>query len=410
MHYVAIAKLLAEGIDIEKGITHFLSLPQTHATGDLLEALIGPNATRVSMESVLRVLLALPPTPATAFYKFMMKTFGPRPEFLPVSLSNVQYAILYCRELSKLKPAELARIRELLGIPEVMDGTPQRALDELSAALASEDAPVDNNAGWVMLKFVIENCLKYNVVEPFIQYLLVCSRAEALRSDIARVDIWSHLFYRIESEEKSVMLLLQRLPLPTFEVAQTFLTKLTEMFIATPERRIAEAIAEVLKQSDDFQIDVLTQLVAQGLNGTEPLLSLIIARGLGPRGFSMVAAPTLWATLSGHLLGREGDVLEAIAKFVERILGFGPSFPFDPEFFATILNVMYAPDTPYSMCKDLILLLARSSMHRPILVFLEKRKFGSYLMQLPWRYPSDSTAVFETLEKTAKILEEYYQA
>jgi hypothetical protein len=47
----------------------------------------------------------------------------------------------------------------------------------------------------------------------------------------------------------------------------------------------------------------------------------------------------------------------------------------------------------------------KSCLHRAILIFLEKKQFGAYRAQLPWRYPDDSGAVFETIETTATVLE-----
>jgi hypothetical protein len=180
------------------------------------------------------------------------------------------------------------------------------------------------------------------------------------------------------------------------------------MFTESNHLSSAEAMAEVLKQSDEFDIEPLVPVLTHGLASPEPLLALTIASGLSPKGYARVADASLWEALAGHLLARQEDVVNAVAKFVMRVLDDGESFPFDPEFFVTVLNVLSAPDTPFSMCKNLIMLLVRACLHRPILVFLEKRQFGAYLVQLPWRYPDDSAAVFETIEKTATLLQRFH--
>jgi hypothetical protein len=360
------------------------------------------------MRSVVHVLLSLTGSGATSFFRFMMTTFGPRPEFLAVALSNLQNATIYIRELAKLPSDEYARIQKFLGIPDVSDNSPIRVLEAVAVSLSNDDSDISETTAYVILKFIIENCLKYNVVEPLVQYLLICSRVEAIRVEIAKIDIWGQLYSRLKTERDSVLQLLQRLKLPTYEYGLSFLYRLLQIFNETRDRKVAEAIAEVLKQSDDFNLTPLVPFLKEGIRGSDPLLPLIIASGLGPKGYGIIADNGLWPALTGHLIAKQENVVIAIAKFVERILGFGGTFPFDPEFFATALNVLYAEDTPWSMCTKLVMLLVRSCKHKDIFVFLEKRKFGEYLRQLPWKYPNDSGAVFEILEETAEMLEQFY--
>jgi hypothetical protein len=307
---------------------------------------------------------------------------------------------------ARLHPEDLPKLRPLVGIPELSEA---RALDAVAAALAGDDAAVSPATALAILGFAVGNCLRYGVAGPLMHYLLICSRPGAVRANVATADIWGRVYDGLETDRGAVLVLLARLRLPTYECGMRFLQRLFHIFVDTHDPAVAEAIADVIAQNDDFMIAPLIRVIADGIRGRAPLLALVIARGLGPKGFAGIAGPALWAALTAHLRTRVAGVVNAIARFVQRLLEFETTFPFDPGFFATVLKVLYAPDTPFAMCKSLILLLAKACARRPILIFLQKRQFGEYLVQLPWRYPADSQDVFEMLEKTGAILQQYYR-
>jgi serine/threonine protein kinase len=407
--YVKIVALLADGVDVERVINFFLSLPKSHSTAELLQAVIGPNAARVSMETVLCIPPALDAGSVTAFFRFLMATFGPRPEFVAVAVSNVQLATMYTRELGRLPAEEYDLVKGLLGLPDV-GVTPGPVLEEVAAALIDQQSAITPAAATVVLHFLVANCLRYNVSGPLVKYLLLCSSVPELRPEIARFEIWGQLYYCIDTDREAVFELLQRLPLPSYAYGVHFLGRFLQIFIENHSQSVAAAMATILSQSDNFPVDQIVQVVRERLMSDEPLLALVIMRGFSPAAYAQLEDGNLWPILTRHLgIGRP-DVIEALMRFVLRLLSLGESFPFDPDFFAMALNICYAPQTPFAVCKELIAMLMKASVHKGILVFLEKRYFGSYLMQLPWIYPNDSAAVFETLESCATQLSLLYPA
>jgi serine/threonine protein kinase len=406
-NYVVLARLLAGGVDIEKTIAHFLSLPRAAATGDLFEALMIPNSGCVSMETVLRVFGSLEGTRAASFFRFMIETFGPRPEFLSVALANVQHIALFCRKLSRLDDLDLVRVSGVIGIPDVPGVSRSQALEGVAAALANDDTEVSESAAVLILKFIVENCLRYDIYDPLVQYLLVCSRDDTVRQEMGKVDVWRHLESKFDRDRDSVLQLLRRVPLPGLEYGQRFLDRLLEVFVAAPSLDIAETIAAVLRQYEDLQIDSLVSLIVESVKGSQPLFGLVMASGICERGYEKIAVDDFWCVLGGHLKQRQPEVVEALGKLVGRLLEFEKAFPFDPEFFATMLNVIYAPDIPFSLSKHLIAVLVKACAHREVFVFLGKRHFGEYLIQLPWIYPDDAMGVMDIIGKSAALFGQY---
>jgi hypothetical protein len=314
---------------------------------------------------------------------------------------------MYARELSRLPAEDYDRVKALLGLPDV-GVPPAPVLEDVAAALVDPGAPVAPATATVILHFLVMNCLRYNVPQPLLKYLVLCSQVPALRPEIGRVDIWGQLHAYLDADRETALELLRRLPMPSYEWAVHFLSRLLQIFVESRSPPVAAAIAAILSQGDDFPMEYIVAVVRDGLMSEEPLLALVIMRGFGPKGYTQLADANLWPVLTRHLgIGRP-DVVDAIMQFVLRVLELGGSFPFDPDFFAMSLNLCYAQQTPFAVCKGVIAVLVRACMHRAILVFLEKRYFGSYLIQLPWRYPGDGAAVFETLEKCASQLNLLY--
>jgi hypothetical protein len=66
----------------------------------------------------------------------MMATFGPRPEFLAIALSNLQHATMSVRELAHLRAEDYMKVEGVLGIRDVSDSPPAHDLESIAIALS----------------------------------------------------------------------------------------------------------------------------------------------------------------------------------------------------------------------------------------------------------------------------------
>jgi hypothetical protein len=198
-------------------------------------------------------------------------------------------------------------VKKLLSIPDTPGVAPGRVLEAVAGALANENSVVTDETALVILKFIVEDCIRSNVTGPLLQYLLICSRAVRTRPEIAKADIWGQIHQRMDTERAAALELLQRLTVPTYEYGMRFVQRLTQIFVETKAAQVADALSAVLSQNDEFQTDPLLPVLKEGLAGPDPLLYLVILTGLGPKGFARISIRR-WVT---H--GADIDYNESVA-------------------------------------------------------------------------------------------------
>jgi hypothetical protein len=406
-YFIALLKLVVDKVSVEQTIEKFFALPKFHGSSELFQCVLAPHAKSVSPELVVKIFYFLDQVNRIPFFRFMMQTFGPLPELLKPALSHLHFITQFIRELSRTSIEDFNQKNAVLKIPDVNDRNRHHSFDLLVCVLSDEaTGKVSNETARIILAFIIQNCLRLQETSQLLQYLDICSRDEVIRPQISKFDVWNHIIAGFDTDCDLALKLVKAIPVPNFEIGNYLVQCLFYVF-AQNERteRIATTLASVLRQSDDHPVGEIIPVLKMGLNSVDPYLCLIVAIGLGPKGFAQLVDANFWQMLTVHVEREDWKAIPVIAQLGGRIFDFVPDVPWSPEFFGALLKTLYVPGTKFELCREIIEFLARAGSKRHILAFLQKRHFGKYLAQLPWRYTED---VSETLESCAIIFAQHY--
>jgi serine/threonine protein kinase len=165
-YFINLVKLFADKLsgDIDPIIKRFLSLAQSHATVDLLQAVISPRPKAIDPRIAIRALRTLEPQFRVSFFRFLVTSFGPIAELVPVTVSSVYLIPLFIRGLARECDSDLDHVKRVLDIPDVRGDSReqlQTALEGVAAVITNPQAEVTERVGLIIMKFLVQNCVNF---------------------------------------------------------------------------------------------------------------------------------------------------------------------------------------------------------------------------------------------------------
>lgn len=415
----AIKMVIDRVSDVDGMIKRFLSLPQSHAAVELLQAVIVRNVNTISIPTIVSILKTLDPALAEGFFRSMVMACGPKPEFVPVAVSTLAFISVFLKGLAQVCVADPAAVKAILNVPELesesTDGL-QQTLEHIATAVKSTGASsnVTEKAGIIIFKFLVVSCIKYNCEAPILPLLNLCTKGSTLTELVAKGNVWPYIIRGIKNESDAsdhAFHLIEKLPICEDDATRKEMwTALVSRYEESKDMKATKCIRSLLKRRDDFDLSNLIRLIKDGISGSNQhscLTALKLARSLSRQGYEELGSGEFWSVLNGHLSNRNVDTCKSIGKLLSRMIDQIPSLSVDPNLLAGVLKFLYPNDTPFEAAAPLILFLTRTCQSQQVMAFLNKHSFCQYLEQLPWRYENEKQ-VADVIESCVKTLMAYY--
>jgi hypothetical protein len=409
---ISVVRLLANKIrDLAGVVKKFGVMPQSHATVELLQAVISPNAALVSPQLALEALRGLERKLAALFFRFCLGAFGPLPDFLPFSLTHISLISLYLRSLAKLCDSNAEEAKAILQIEQFGPETP-RELDELAGILAGGDGEMSEAKGAIVVSLLLENCVKLGLNDNLLYMLALAARVPALGEKLALGQFWGCVPLGLMQSPENVdraLFVIESLPkCPDVVILVEIWDALVYYYGRTKRACVVKVIRRMLKQTRELSVEKLIPLVKSGLaEGDKGALKM--ARLLGVSGLQALLAEKIWGVL-GNLVGKSDDgIARCVGKLCLAMVTEIQNCVLEPGFLLTVLRYVYGPEVPFAAVVHFVMFLTHACASPVILAFLYRRHFSLYLEQLPWRYPEEK-AVAGTLTSCAALLVQHYGA
>jgi hypothetical protein len=418
-YVITIVRLLARTLQggATDLITKFLSLSQSHATVELIEAVITANAAAVPPAFVLNVLNQLDERYATLFMRYALSAYGPIPEFLPAALSRAEFLPLFVKALARLCESELDRVKEMIGAAKLnveSQNDLKGMLEELVVIVANMDGEMNEKKAHVIYSLMLTNCVKYGCPQVVLPLMALVARVPSFLRLLAEGPFWPVVRSQMNASPTDLdhaAALVQQLPL--CEDA-TLLTQIWEGLVAsyaeTKRPSIVPALRSILKRTKQLPMGSFVKVIQDGLRNPSQekcLEALKCARSLDGAGLTQLHDSAFWDVLSGQLLKKDEALAKSIGHLCRHIVTEMPNFTPNAAFFAHILNTLYDPRTEFDVAMHFIMFLSQACRTPEVLAFLYRRHFSSYLEQLPWRYYNDKR-IPEALQFAAAQLVKHY--
>lgn len=403
--------------DVEAVIMTFLSMKHTHLTLELLSAVILPNISQIKPDLVIKAFDELKGSLAVGLFRFMMASFGPLPEFLPVACRSVVYLSLYIKELARLCDTNVEAVRILINTPEANKegrGSLRQILEVISITILNQSAEVTEKMSLLIYNFLVKNCLKYHQYGPILKLMCICANVGIMRSIISESDIWVLITESIQTHSegfKDALALIERIPIcPIEETKHLVWDTLVDTFVRDHEKEVARTISSILKRTNEFNVDTLLETVECGMQADDDfcIVCLKIARTFAAPGLKALLEKGFINIAIKHIKNKDYLLIKPIGKvLISMKVAISDDLQIDGEFLGIILQFLYDDDTPFYAALPLIAFLANSCKDKDIAVFLFNRFFADYMEQLPFKYTNE-TRVFDALDFCANTLAQMY--
>ena len=398
---ITAVKLVADKVNkIEDIIEKFLNMTTSHVTLEIIQAIITYNKDKANPQLLIHIFNSLKGQFATAFFRFILSIYGPLNEFLPVSCKSLVYISLFMKELAGLCESDVEKVKEMLQVPDINDegrSVLQQYLDSISLLISNPDLEINEKMGLIIIDFIVDNCFKFNSYTPILPLLCLCARIDDLKKIISASDIWDLVIDGLEINNinhKSALELLETIPMTdSDEIKEKVWDRILSIYSKTHDKKVAHAIASLLEKSENYDLTKLIPQILEGLNSEDEnfcLSVLKIGRPLSNEGFKSLIHGHLFSLFTRQLSDKSYKICKLIGKVAAAMIDKMDDFPFDPEFFTSVLVFLYDNETPFLAAMPFIIFLIHACKYKNILVFLQRRYFVKYIEQLPWRYDQEA--------------------
>ncbi|OHS96261.1 TKL family protein kinase [Tritrichomonas foetus] len=411
-------KLIANKItNVPEMIKKFLSMPNSHVTLEVIQALISQNIQKLQPKDIVETYNALTGRYAIGFFRFMITIFGPLPEFLPLACKSLFLLSLYIKGLANLCETNSKKVKAMINIEEVRDGEDlQNLLDSVSNLLVNPEAEINEKTASIIYKYIVNNCFTYNATETILPLLNTCARVGTMKAIIAQSDVWNFIIGGLSEdgeELKNALLLIERIPICNDTTLRILIWKtLVDKYIKTKDKDVTHAMCSLLNRRTDFDLANLIPCLLEGLTSDDNnycVTALKLARRFKVDVYSAMNTDTFWKSLTAQMEKKDEVVCKSIGKLVTKMIEQMETFSFDPQFYGSVISLLYDPNTTFDTAMPFIVFLGASCRVKKIVIFLYKRCFVRYLEQLPWRYENEPR-VADAIEYCASIMNRFYSA
>ena len=156
---------------------------------------------------------------------------------------------------------------------------------------------------------------------------------------------------------------------------------------------VAHTIASLVKRYTDFNFGKLIKLTQKGLAGDDKkycLSSLKIMRSFNESLLGKVATDKFWSVAVGKVTEGCPEICKSLGKLVVKMANSVQGFEVNVEFCDAVLKYLYNRETPFASATNFIVFFISLCKEKKFMVYLQKRYFGQYLEQLPFRYENDN--------------------
>ena len=420
-YVIAIVKILAPAVnDINNIIEKILSSPNSYTTIELLKVVISSNQSKVSPQMIIQILSSIPEKYQTNFFDFALSMYGPLYDFFHPSWHSFPLLSLFLKKISLYCETNLESVKSMLDIEEftkLQKGKLREILDSCSELIIKPNAPINEYSCYVILYFIIKNCLKFNETKTILKLLLICIRIGVMRKKISQSNIWDVIIKAIESDNEeninNALKLVDKIPIcsdnSTFE---TLWKVLISKYQRSKQKNVTHTLCTIIKRKTDMNFSDLIPILLTGFSSDDPLYcitSLKITRHFDVGTFEKLNNESFWKCLTGHMQKKNGLICKLIGKLVTRMILALPNLKIDVSFFDSIISLLYDMPTPFDTAMQFIIFLSIACRTRDVLLALHKVSFVCYLQQLPWRYENDPR-VAEAIDYYASSLSQYYSS